>query len=44
VVLSAGAPREIEEIEKQMAEGSDFPRLEPAAKPARTPTAGPPEK
>jgi Xaa-Pro aminopeptidase len=44
VVLSAGAPREIEEIEAQMAEDSDFPRLEPAAKPATKPAAGPPEK
>lgn len=40
VVLSASAPREIAEIEKRMAEGSDFPSLDPAAKPA----AAPPKK
>ena len=36
VVLSAGAPREIAEIEALMAEKSPFPRLAPAAPPAKS--------
>jgi Xaa-Pro aminopeptidase len=44
VVLSAGAPREVEEIEALMAQGSDFPRLEPPGTPSAAPVAAPPKK
>jgi Xaa-Pro aminopeptidase len=44
VVLSAGAPREVEEIEALMAQGSDFPRLEPPGTPGASPAAAPPKK
>jgi hypothetical protein len=44
VVLSAGAPREVEEIEALMAQGSDFPRLEPPGTPSTAPAAAPPKK